>query len=162
MTALSPGQSPPPVRMPTLFAIAVEPRCSAGADVQCALVTAAAAREPRRASSPPGWVGFWLWALVGAGLVFGFMSSVIFLLIPPVVLRSCWSDSRHGTRPRRARGLVAGAGLPLLVVAGLNWSDWQHRIVGDGTPNPYYWGGVGLLLLAAGVAGYAICGRRRP
>ena len=32
-----------------------------------------------------GCVGFWLWALVGAGLVIGLTSFVIFLLIPPVV-----------------------------------------------------------------------------
>ena len=58
-------------------------------------------------------------------------------------------------------GMVAGAGLPLLVVAAVNWSDWQHRTIGDGTPNPYYWGGVGLCLLAAGVAASALLRRRR-
>ena len=53
-------------------------------------------------------------------------------------------------------GLVAGAGLPLLLVAGLQWNSWHHRIAGDDTPNPYYWGGVGLFLLAGGMAAYAL------
>jgi uncharacterized membrane protein YidH (DUF202 family) len=52
-------------------------------------------------------------------------------------------------------GIVAGVGLPLLAVAGIQWNSWQHRVVGDGTPNPYYWGGVGLLLLVVGVVAFA-------
>ena len=107
-----------------------------------------------------GCAGFWLWALVGAGLVFGATSFIVFFLIPPVVLavllarRSRWSDGPYLV------GLVAGAGVPLLVVAGLQWSAWHHRTVGDGTPNPFYWGGVGLLLLAAGTVAYAALVRR--
>ena len=107
-----------------------------------------------------GCAGFWLWALVGAALVFGTISFVIFFLIPPVVLmvllvhRSRWRDG-----PFRI-GTVAGAGLPLLVVAGLQWSSWHHRVVGDNTPNPYYWGGVGVCLLVAGVVAYAVALRR--
>jgi hypothetical protein len=50
--------------------------------------------------------------------------------------------------------------VPLLVVAGLNWSDWHHRTVGDDTPNPFYWGGVGLLLLVVGTFAYAALVRR--
>jgi hypothetical protein len=57
-------------------------------------------------------------------------------------------------------GIVAGAGLSLLLVAGLQWSAWQNRTVGDNTPNPYYWGGVGLLVLAAGVVAYWVALRR--
>ena len=57
--------------------------------------------------------------------------------------------------------MLAGAGLPLLLVAAVNWSDWNHRVVGDGTPNPYYWGAVGLCLLVAGVAASALLRRRR-
>jgi len=107
-----------------------------------------------------GCAGFWLWALVGAGLVFGAISFIVFFLIPPVVLavllarRSRWSDGPS------LIGLVAGAGLPLLLVAGLQWNSWHHRMVGDDTPNPFYWGGVGLCLLVAGVVAYAVLGRR--
>ena len=32
------------------------------------------------------YVGFWLWALVGAGLVFGLISFIVFILILPVAL----------------------------------------------------------------------------
>ncbi len=114
----------------------------------------------RPQSHPAGCAGFWLWALVGAGLVFGAISFIVFFLSPPVVLavllarRSRWSDGPP------LIGLVAGAGLPLLLVAGLQWNSWHHRMVGDDTPNPFYWGGVGLCLLVAGVVAYAVLGRR--
>jgi hypothetical protein len=106
------------------------------------------------------WVGFWLWALVGAAIAFGFLSFLVVALLPalvaPILLarRSRWNDASSLV------GLAAGVGLLLLLVAGLNWSEWNHRTIGDGTPNPYEWGGVGLCLVMAGVLGsYAL--RRR-
>jgi hypothetical protein len=107
-----------------------------------------------------GCVGFWLWALVGAAVVFGMISFIVFLLLPGLVLAvllvrfSPWKDGPVMV------GIVAGAGLSLLLVAGLQWSAWQNRTVGDNTPNPYYWGGVGLLVLAAGVVAYWVALRR--
>ena len=107
-----------------------------------------------------GCVGFWLWALVGAGLVFGAISFIIFFLIPPILLavllgtRSRWNDGPV------MLGMVAGAGVPLLVVAGLQWNAWHDRIVGDATPNPFYWGFVGICLLLAGIAAYDVRRRR--
>jgi drug/metabolite transporter superfamily protein YnfA len=115
----------------------------------------------RQSSHLAGCAGFWLWALVGAGLVFGLVSFVIFFLIPPVALavlllrRSRWKEGPV------LLGVLAGAGVPLLVVAGLQWNAWQHRIVGDNTPNPYDWGGVGVCLLVAGIAVYAVRMRSR-
>jgi hypothetical protein len=106
-----------------------------------------------------GYVGFCLWALVGAGLVFGLISFLIFFLVPPIVLAvilarwSRWTDGRY------LLGLVAGAGLPLLVVAAVNWTDWHHRTIGDLTPNPYYWGAAGICLLASGIGAYEIRSR---
>jgi hypothetical protein len=106
-----------------------------------------------------GCVGFWLWALVGAGLVFGFISFIVFFLVPAIVFTvllvrlSPWKDGPV------TLGAVSGAGLMLLVVAGLNWTGWHHRTVGDNTPNPYYWGGLGLCLLVAGIVAYAVRGR---
>ena len=114
----------------------------------------------RPSSRLGGWLGFWLWALVGAGIVFGFLSFLVFVLIPAIVVaivlarRSRWNDGSS------LLGLVAGVGLPLLFVAAVNWSDWNHRTIGDGTPDPYYWGAVGLSLLAAGVAASALLRRR--
>ena len=114
----------------------------------------------RPSSHLAGCAGFWLWALVGAGLVFGAISFIVFFLIPPVVLavllarRSRWSDGPSLV------GLVAGAGLPLLLVAGIQWNAWHDRTVGDGTPNPFYWGVVGLLLLIGGTLAYAVLRRR--
>jgi hypothetical protein len=49
--------------------------------------------------------------------------------------------------------------VPLLVVAGLQWNAWHDRVVGDNTPNPYYWGGVGLFLFVAGIAAYEVARR---
>ena len=101
-------------------------------------------------------VGFWLWALVGAAVVFGMISFIVFLLIPGVVIAvllarfSPWKDGPVMV------GIVAGAGLPLLVVAGIQWNSWHHRLAGDNTPNPYYWGGVGFLLLVTGAVAFAV------
>ena len=114
--------------------------------------------QPR--SRLAGWAGFWLWALVGAALVLGFISFGVVLLLLAVVSavvlarRSRWGEGQV------LLGLVAGAGLPLLAVAVIQWDSWQHRVVGDGTPNPYYWGGVGLFVLVAGVVAYAVLRRR--
>ena len=102
-----------------------------------------------------GCVGFWLWALVGAGMVIGLTSFIVFFLIPPIVMAVLLVRLSRWSGGPVLLGLIAGAGLSLLLVAGLNWSDWHHRTVGDGTPNPYDWGGVGLCLLAAGVVAYA-------
>ncbi|HEY3577227.1 MAG TPA: hypothetical protein VGK68_04410 [Gaiellaceae bacterium] len=116
----------------------------------------------RTSSHLGGCVGFWLWALVGAGMVFGMISFIVFFLIPPIVLvvwlmrRSRWTDGPVLT------GIIAGAGVPLLVVAGLQWNAWHDRVVGDDTPNPFYWGGVGLFLFAAGIAAYEVARRRIP
>lgn len=104
--------------------------------------------------------GFWLSAFVGAATVFAFLSFIgWFFLVPAAVVvyrltrRSQWSEGPV------VRGVVAGTGLPLLLVAGLQWNDWHHRIAGDNTPNPYYWGGVGLCLLLAGTVAYAVRSR---
>ena len=107
-----------------------------------------------------GCVGFWLWALVGAGAVLGFLTLGFLVLIPVLAFgyllqrRSEWKDGPV------LLGLIAGAGLPLLLVAGLGWNAWHNRIAGDNTPNPYEWGGVGLCLLLAGIAAYAVRARR--
>jgi hypothetical protein len=107
-----------------------------------------------------GWAGFWLWALVGAGIVFGVLSFIVVVLLPMVVIaivlarRSRWTDGPSLV------GLLTGAGLPFLLVAGANWSDWNHRSSEDLAPNPYYWGSVGLSLLAAGVAASVLLRRR--
>jgi hypothetical protein len=102
-----------------------------------------------------GWAGFWLWALVGAAVVLGFVSLTMLLLIPAVVFAVVLARLSTWNERTVVLGILSGVGLPLLVVAGLNWSDWQHRVVNDGTPNPYYWGGVGLFLLAVGVVTFA-------
>ncbi len=121
------------------------------------------AAEPHAVRSRPrlaGWAGFWLWALVGAAVVFGFVSLTLLLLIPAVVFAVVVARLSTWNQRTVVLGIVSGVGLPLLVVAALNWSDWQHRVVGDGTPNPFYWGGVGLLLLAAGAGSYSLLCRR--
>jgi hypothetical protein len=106
-------------------------------------------------------VGFWLWALVGAGLAFGVISFIGFLVLIPaavvgvlLVRLSPWKDGPV------TLGALAGAGVPLLVVAGIQWDSWHNRVAGDNTPNPYYWGGVGLCLLLAGIAAFAARIRR--
>jgi hypothetical protein len=119
-------------------------------------------RAARPSSHLGGCVGFWLWALVGAATVFGMVSFIVFLLLPGIVLAvllvrlSPWKDGPVTV------GVVAGAGVPLLVVAAIQWNSWHHRLAGDNTPNPYYWGGLGLLLFVVGGAAYALVSRRTP
>ena len=120
--------------------------------------------QPHAAQRPShafGCVGFWLWAFVGAATVFAFISFIGWLFLVPAAIvvfrlsrRSRWNEGPV------MLGLVAGAGVPLLLVAGLQWTDWHHRVAGDNTPNPYYWGGVGLCLLVAGIAAYAVRSRQ--
>lgn len=112
-------------------------------------------------SRPGSWAGFSLWVLVGAALVLGFLILGVLALIAAVVLAVVMARRSKSNDGRVLFGLVAGAGLPLLLVAALNWSDWHHRVTGDGTPNPYYWGGVGVLLLAAGIVPYVVRSRRK-
>jgi uncharacterized membrane protein YidH (DUF202 family) len=98
--------------------------------------------------------------LVGAGLVIGLTSFVVFLLIPPVVGAVLLLRLSRWNGGPVLLGLIAGAGLSLLLVAALNWSDWHHRTIGDNVPNPYDWGGVGLCLVVAGVVAFALARRR--
>ena len=140
ITALSPGQSPPPVRLPRLFAIASEPADAPIAPTYHVPVTV----QPHAAS-----LGLTSWAASASGCgrssapasAFGLISFIGLLLIPPVVVGYPAGALGGGTKARSMLGLVAGAGLPLLLVAGLQWNSWHHRIVGDNTPNPYDWGG---------------------
>jgi hypothetical protein len=105
-------------------------------------------------------VGFWLWALVGAGLVFGLVSFIVVFLIPAVVVAVVLVRVSPWKGGPVTLGAVSGAGLMLLLIAGLNWSGWQHRVAGDNMPNPYYWGGVGLCLLVVGIVAFAVRSRR--
>ena len=119
-----------------------------------------------QASRPPsrlgGWVGFWLWALVGAGIVVAFISFVAWLFLVSVAVVVVLMQRRREWKDGSVLlGLISGAGLPLLLVAALNWNAWQDRTIGDGTPNPYDWGAVGVFLAGAGVAAYALRRRRR-
>jgi 4-amino-4-deoxy-L-arabinose transferase-like glycosyltransferase len=106
-----------------------------------------------------GCVGFWLWALLGAGLVLGFITLGVFVLVPAIVLAVVLGRRWRGGDGRAMVGLVAGAGLALLLVAALQWNAWHDRTVGDNTPNPFYWGGVGICLLATGIVAYAVRSR---
>ncbi len=107
-----------------------------------------------------GCVGFWLWALVGAAVAFGFISFVGWFAMVPAAGVAYLLTRRSDWKDGPVLGLVTGAGLPLLFVAALHWNSWQHRIPGDNTPNPYDWGGVGLCLVIAGMVAYTVGGRR--
>jgi hypothetical protein len=88
------------------------------------------------------------------------VSFIVFFLIPPIVVAVLLVRLTPWKEGAATLGAIAGAGVPLLVVAGLQWDSWHNRIPGDNTPNPYYWGGVGLCLLLAGIAAFAVRIRR--
>ncbi|HEU5245019.1 MAG TPA: hypothetical protein VFU33_11515 [Gaiellaceae bacterium] len=83
-----------------------------------------------------GCAGFWLWALVGAGAVLGTISLGPLAWIPLAVFVFLLSRRPEWGGGPVLLGLVAGAGVPLLVVAGLQWNAWHERIVGDNTAQP--------------------------
>ena len=76
--------------------------------------------------------GFWLWALVGGTAVLASISFVGWFFLVPVAVIAVVVVPRRPEWKQGAvlLGLVAGAGLPLLLVAALNWSDWQSRTAG--------------------------------
>ena len=115
----------------------------------------------RPSSHLGGCAGFWLWALVGAAGVLASISFVgLFFLVPVAVVAVIVLPRRSGWKNGPALlGVIAGAGLPLLLVAALQWNDWHDRVAGDNTPNPFYWGGAGLCLLTAGIVAYAVRSR---
>ena len=115
----------------------------------------------RPSSHLGGCLGFWLWALVGAVAVFASISFVgLFFLVPVAVVAVVVLPRRSEWKTGPALlGVITGAGLPLLLVAALQWNAWHDRVAGDNTPNPFYWGGVGLCLLAAGIVAYAVRSR---
>lgn len=103
-----------------------------------------------------GCTGFWLWALVGFGLVLGFISFVFFSLIPATVIAVLLLRRKDWAEGPVLLGLVSGAGLTLLLVAAINWNGWHHRTPGNEYPNPYHWGIPGICLVLAGVVGFAV------
>ena len=80
------------------------------------------------------FVGASALALIGAAA----MLNPLCLLLSPVALLVVlirWSRWKRGPV---LLGMLAGAGLPLLVVAGVQWNAWHDRTAGDLTPNPPY------------------------
>ena len=102
-----------------------------------------------------------MWALVGAAVLLAAISFVgWFFLVPAAVIAVVVVPRRSEWKNGPALlGVIAGAGLPLLLVAALQWHAWHHRVAGDNTPNPFYWGGVGLCLLVAGAVAFALRSR---
>jgi len=41
----------------------------------------------------------------------------------------------------------------------LQWNAWRDGLIGESTPNPFYWGGLGLCPLVAGMAAYEVARR---
>ena len=122
----------------------------------------------RAARSSLGDWAFWLWAVVGVG--FGFAISVIGLFTVPA---SAIATIFLLTRPRlraSAYGLLVGIGVPLLVVAYLNREgpgtvchsfDGGRGVQCDDLYDPRKWAVVGLLFIAAGIAGQLFAARPR-
>jgi hypothetical protein len=88
---------------------------------------------------------FWLWALVGAALLFSVISALGLLTGLPA-LAALFLVARRSTRWPEPLGLLAGFGALCLVVAGLNWG-------GEGL-DAGPWLTAGLALVVAGVAAY--------
>jgi hypothetical protein len=112
--------------------------------------------RPGWASHVGGCLGFWLWALVGIGVTLGFVSFFWFAIPPALLLAYLISRRPRWNDGPPLLGLIAGAGLCFLLIAAINWSGWHHRTPGNDYPNPYTWGGAGLVLIATAVIAYAV------
>jgi hypothetical protein len=122
----------------------------------------------RAARSRLGDWAFWLWAVVGVG--YGFAISAIGLFTVPLsLIATIFLLTRRRTRAS-AYGVLVGIGVPLLVVAFLNREGPGtvcHSIDGGrGTQcedlyDPRKWLAIGLLFVAAGVAGQLLAARSR-
>jgi len=89
---------------------------------------------------------FWVWALVGAGAAFGFVSLGVLMFVP--VLAAAAPMASNDRIRASAFGLLTGAGLVSLFIAHL------HRDGSDLDPRP--WLVVGIVLVAAGMLGHAL------
>lgn len=110
-----------------------------------------------------GCAWFWAWALVGGGVVFGYLAilSIGILILVPAVIVSVYLIVHR--RPVEGRfGLLSGAGAILLLIAYLNRSgpgdicSHTATTVSCGQQwDPLPWLVAGLVCFTAGVVGHA-------
>jgi hypothetical protein len=117
-----------------------------------------------------GWFGAWV--LAGGLLIFSVLDVIGFgLFTLPLAIVAVWLLAARGHRWPQALGLVPGSGIVLLLLAWAN-RDYQVPcspgiVLGSGgysscggvPPSPVF--AAGLLIVAAGVAVYAIVSRTR-
>jgi hypothetical protein len=120
-----------------------------------------------------GWIWFAVWALVGGGFTFSYLTGfTIGLFILPFVVLLLGVVLWASPRPREALGFVAGIGAMVLVIGFLHWGDRPcpsggrlHLAVDEyavscGGLDPMPWFLAGGVVVGAAVVGYAL-GRRR-
>jgi hypothetical protein len=100
-----------------------------------------------------GWPWFGGWALTGALFAFAVVSALsIGLFVLPFALVAFWMLGRRGAAGAEMLGAVSGAGAPCLLVAAV--------AAGSEAPDGRPWLAAGLLLVATGIAAYAMVRRR--
>lgn len=119
-------------------------------------------------ASPLSYVCFGAWALVGAGLMTGFLGALtIGIFVLPVTLAAAALLSLVRRPAGHLTGLVSGLGLPLLYVAYLNRGGPGMVCTGTATSescvqdySPWAWAVPGLLPLATGIIIFLNLSRR--
>ena len=119
-----------------------------------------------------GWLVFAAWVLAGALATFSLLGAAsIGLFIAPLAAIAIWLALRLGRAGPEMLGMVSGAGAVCLLIAFLNRGTTpcaEHgRLVSSGETEvscgglaPTPWLVAGLVLVAAGVVGYALARRR--
>jgi hypothetical protein len=110
---------------------------------------------------------FWVWAVVGLG--FGFAISAIGIFTVPASLLATIVLLTQPRLRQATFGILVGIGAVLLLVAYLN-REGPGKVChtfsngfecAEGLPDPRRWLAVGLVFIAAGIAGHFFAARMR-
>jgi multidrug transporter EmrE-like cation transporter len=117
------------------------------------LIAAVALALSRQREGGRGWRWFTVWCVAGALFFFSFLTGLsIGLLLLPFAAAALIFAAVSAPHLPESFGFLAGVGLVVVVVAGLNWGE-EHL-------DSARWLAVGLAITAGAVGAYSVAARR--